>query len=52
MRIHINSAEYLNTELLELQKDRDYFARKADTTGDIGDRFISGCMMKTARAEK
>ena len=51
MRMRINSAEYLNTELLELQKDRDYFARKADTTGDIGDRFISGCLMKRARAE-
>ena len=51
LRIRDNTPDYLNKELLELQHDRDYFAKKADVTGDPGDRFISGCIKRKARTE-
>ena len=50
-RIRTHTAEFLNDELLELQRDRDYFVNKADCTGDEGDRFIADCMIKKARKE-
>lgn len=51
MKVRVNTVQYLNHELLELQKDRDYFVGKADLSKDAGDKFISGCMVKKARTE-
>ena len=45
------TAPFLNKELLELQKDRDYFVNKADLSGEPGDRFIANCMITRARSE-
>ena len=51
LKIRDNTPGYLNKELLELQHDRDYFVKKADDSGDPGDRFIANCIKKIARAE-
>lgn len=51
MRIRVNSVEYLNAELLELQKDRDYFVHKAEVSQDPGDWFIAECLKRKARSE-
>ena len=50
-RIRTHTVQYLNHHLLELQKDRDYFIDKARKTGDPGDKFIAGCMVRKARNE-
>ena len=42
--------EYLTNDLLDLQKDQDYFVKKADWTGDPCDKFIAKCMISVARA--
>ena len=41
----------MNSELLELQKDRDYFIQKSEITRDPGDKFIAECMVRKARNE-
>ena len=51
MDIRNKSAEYITNELIELQKDRDYFKQKADQTNDPGDIFIAKCMIRKARSE-
>ena len=51
LKIRVNSVKYLNHELIELQKDRDYFIEKSDSTKDPGDQFISDCMVTLARNE-
>ena len=50
-KIRDNTAPFLNKELIELQKDRDYFVNKADVSMEPGDRFIANCMVKRARTE-
>ena len=50
LKIRIHTEEYLTSDLLDLQNDRDYFADKADWSGDPGDKFISKCMMSITRA--
>ena len=39
---------YLNNELLELQKDRDYFIQKLEITRDPGDKLITECTVRKA----
>lgn len=51
LKIRIETVKYLNSRLLELQKDRDYFVGKADLSGEPGDRFISNCLVKQAKSE-
>ena len=51
LRIRKDSAPFINNTLIELQKDRDYFVRKADRSGEEGDRFVANCMVKKARSE-
>ena len=51
IQIRVNTAPYLTSELLELQKDREYFVQKADLSRDPGDRFIANCMIKKTRLE-
>ena len=51
IKIRDNTAPFLNKELIELQRDRDYFVQKADISGEGGDRFIANCMIKRARTE-
>lgn len=51
IRTRIKTAEFLNNDLIELQRDRDYFVNKADLTQDEGDRFIANCMIRKARKE-
>ena len=50
-RVRVHTVKYLNKHLLELQKDRDYFVNKARRTGEPGDKFIAGCMVRKARRE-
>ena len=40
--------DYLNNELLELQKDRDHFIQKSETR-DPEDKFTAECMVRKAR---
>ena len=49
--IRISTQAYLNNELLELQRDRDYFSDKADRSGDQGDQFVADCLHKRAQSE-
>lgn len=51
LHIRENTAQYLNNELLELQHDRDYFAKKAELTGDPCDWFIAKSLAIRARIE-
>ena len=51
LKIRVNSVKYLNNALLELQRDREYFAEKADLTSDLGDLFIAKCVATKARIE-
>lgn len=51
LRIRIESASFLNPELVDLQRDRDYFVKKAELTKDLGDEFIASCLKKRARNE-
>ena len=50
--IRISTQAYLNNEILELQRDRDYFSDKADRSGDQGDRFVADCLQKRAQSEQ
>ena len=50
-RIRVHTVKYLTHQLLELQKDRDYFVDKARKSKDPGDRFIAGCLIRKARNE-
>ena len=51
MDIRKKSADYLTSELIELQNDRDYFINKAEQSNDPGDWFIAKCMVRKARTE-
>ena len=51
INIRNKTAEYLTSELIELQHDRDYFVHKAEQTKDPGDVFVAKCMTKKARTE-
>ena len=51
LRMRIHTVKYLNRELLELQRDRDYFAEKADKTKELGDAFIAKCLTDITKAE-
>ena len=51
IRIRKHTNKYLTREILNLQKDRDYFADKADHTEDQGDRFVSKCLARKTQAE-
>ena len=46
MKIRIYTAPYINDEIISMQRDRDYFVKKADISMDPGDRFIANCLIK------
>ena len=47
-RVKSNKPQWLTREVLEAQKDRDYFYSKAMSTGDEGDWFIARQMRNIA----
>ena len=50
LRIRKHTNKYLTKKILELQKDRDYFADKADRTREPGDKFVSKCLISKMQA--
>ena len=51
IKVRNKTAPFVNSELINLQNDRDHYAQKADCTCDPCDQFVADCLMKKAKAE-
>ena len=51
MRIRLHTAPYINDDLIDMQRDRDYFVKKADISMNPGDRFVANCLIKKTNKE-
>ena len=51
LNITYRTAEYVTSDIIELQPDRDYFKNKSELTNDPGNCFIVECLTKKARLE-
>ena len=51
IKIRNKTAPFVNSELINLQSDRDHFFNKAEWSGELGDKFVADCLAKKAKTE-